>query len=48
MSTATFSRISLSRMKRREPRDLDEDLELEEAFMDYEISARQDRRMPTT
>lgn len=48
VSTATYSRTSLSRMKRRVPRDLDDDLELEEAFIDYEISNRKDRRMVAT
>ena len=48
MSTAAFSRLSLTRVKRREPREMDEDLELEEAFMDYEISTRKDRRVTKT
>ena len=48
MSTAAFSRLSQPRVKRREPREMDEDLELEEAFMDYEISTRKDRRMTKT
>lgn len=44
MSTAAYSRVASSRLKQRVSREVDEDLELEEAFMDYEMSVREVHR----
>jgi hypothetical protein len=44
-STANFMRLPPSRMRRLGSREMDEDLELEEAFIDAEIYSAKERRM---
>jgi hypothetical protein len=44
-STATYARLQVSRSRRLNPREMDEDLELEEAFIDAEIFSAKNRRL---
>jgi hypothetical protein len=44
-STTTFYRLPPPRMKKMDPREMSEDLELEEAYMDAEICNAKDRRI---